>query len=61
MGEPAMTDGRLENLSDRHDFVVNGASRRRLAGRGRLDTMHAIFLDLTGCDLGQAEIPEEGE
>ncbi len=59
--EPAMTDGRLQHLSDRHDLIVNGAARRRLAGRERLDAMDAIFLELAGCDLGKAEIAEEGE
>ncbi len=32
-----------------------------VAGRARLDAMDAIFLELAGCDLGQAEIAEEGE
>ena len=61
MIDPPVPQGRFENLTQRHDFLVHGIARGRLATL--LDcflmAMNPVLLDLSGCDLGKTHVAEE--
>ena len=57
MGEPAVTDGGLENQPERDDLVVKGAAGRslgfaRLVVHAGCHAVHPIFLHLARRDFG---------
>src|SRR6266702_2673324 len=61
MVDPSMPQSRFENLAQRHDFLVHGVMRRRLAAHRLtfLKAMDAIFINLASRDLGKDHAAEE--
>lgn len=57
--EPSMTDGGFEDKAQRHDLVMEGAARRSLAFAPVEGAVDAVFLNLAGGHLGDAELAEE--
>src|SRR5260370_40532799 len=61
MIDPSVPQGRFENLAQRHDFLMHGVMRRRLAAHRLtfLKSMDAIFIDLARRDLRKNHVAEE--
>jgi hypothetical protein len=61
MIDPSVPQSRLENLAQRHDLLVHGVMRWRLAAQRLtfLKAMDAIFIDLASRDLGKDHAAEE--
>jgi hypothetical protein len=61
MIDPSVPQSRFENLAQRHDFLMHGVMRWRLAAH-RLSffkAMDAIFVDLASIDLRKKHVAEE--
>src|SRR5271154_1723532 len=58
---PSMPQSCLENLAERHDFLMHGVARWRLATHSLalFEPMDAILVDLACRDLRKHHVPEE--
>src|ERR1700679_1115784 len=61
MIDPSVAQSRFEDLAQRHDFLVHGVMRRRLATLrlALFKAMDAIFIDLASRDLWKNHAAEE--
>src|ERR1019366_2696074 len=61
MIDPSVPQSRFENLAQRHDLLVHGVMRWRLAAQRStsLKAMDAIFIDLASRDLRKDHAAEE--
>lgn len=54
-----MADDGFQDLAQRAHFIMKGAARRRLAGRGRAYAVHAVVLNCSDINLRQAHLAKE--